>query len=113
MKNLLIIFISSLLMASCTFEKAQPLPVGCTTTIFYATDIQPMINSKCVSCHTAGGTGTGDFTSYTGLKAKAESGSLNTRVFVLKDMPPAGNPQLTEDELSKLKCWIEQGAPNN
>lgn len=103
----------SIFFASCTFEKAEPLSVGCTTPVSYAADIDTIIVEKCVICHTAGGSGTGDFTNFSELKAKVDGGSFKTRVFILKDMPQAGYTQLTEAEIAKLKCWVEQGALNN
>jgi uncharacterized membrane protein len=103
----------SLFAISCASKKADPLPAGCATTIFFATDIKPIIDSNCVSCHQAGGSGTGDYTVFSELKAAAVSGTIKNRVFVLKDMPPAGSTTLTPDQLTKLNCWIQQGAPNN
>ena len=105
--------LSTLLYSSCTFEKSEPLTVGCDATMFYATDIKPIIDSKCVTCHFAGGSGTGDFTDFAVLKSKVDIGVFKTRLFDLKDMPPGGNPQPTADELQKIKCWMEQGAQNN
>ena len=111
-KIFLIALLSSLLLGSCTFEKSEPLPAGCTTTIYYIADIKPIIDSKCVTCHTTGAS-QGDFTSYAVVKAKVDNGSFKNRVFTIKDMPPGGNPQLSEPELAKLKCWMDQGAPDN
>ena len=103
----------SFLLVACTFEKAEPLSVGCSTQLSYAADIDTIIVEKCVICHTSGGSGTGDFTDFNVLKSKIDGGSFKTRVFTLKDMPPGGSTPLTEAEISKLKCWIEQGALNN
>lgn len=115
MKKVVIVFagVFILFASSCTSEKAEPLSVGCTTTISYAADIDTIIVEKCESCHAAGGTGTGDFTNFAELKAKVDGGSFKTRVFTLKDMPQSGSTPLTEAEMGKLKCWIEQGAPHN
>ncbi len=112
-KIFLITTLSSFLLVSCTFEQAEPLTVGCTATMSYATDIKPIIDSKCVTCHFSGGSGTGDFTDFNVLKAKVDGGIFKTRVYTLKDMPQSGSPQLTEDELGKIKCWMDQGAMNN
>lgn len=111
-KIFLIAALSSFLLISCTFEKSQPLPAGCTTTMFYVIDIKPIIDAKCVTCHTTGAI-QGDFTDFNILKTKIDAGSFKNRVFIQKDMPQAGSPQLTEEELGKLKCWLDQGAPNN
>ncbi len=114
MKKIIFIAVSAtLIFSSCTKEKAEPLTVGCAATISFASDIKPFLTSKCVTCHTAGGSGTGDFSDFNVFKSKADGGSLKARVFTLKDMAPALSPQLTEEELGKLKCWMEQGAQNN
>ena|ERR1041385_390194 len=78
----------------------------------YNANIKPIINANCNSsgCHGAGSSN-GDFTVYAGLKAKADNGSLNTRVLEDKTMPPSG--ALSLDDRKKIKCWINNGAPNN
>lgn len=113
--KLLTIFLFSLLLTSCTFEKSIPLPAGCSTTIYYATDIKPFIDSKCVTCHSnvPSYMNGGDFSSFSLFKEKVVEGKVADRVFNRKDMAPIGYEQLTEVEKAKLKCWIEQGAPNN
>ena len=110
-KVLLIATLSTLLYSSCTFEKTEALTLGCDTTISYSTDIQPIIDSKCVSCHTTGAS-QGDFQIYAVVKSKVDNGAFQNRLFTLKDMPQGG-PALPEEELRKLKCWVEQGALNN
>ncbi|MFL5764570.1 MAG: hypothetical protein ACJ77K_11565 [Bacteroidia bacterium] len=115
MKKKLFLFSTLLLsIASCTFEKGEAPTLGCSVMSF-STDIQPIINAKCATagCHVSGGTGPGDFTLYLDLKGKIDGGIFKHRVFDLKDMPQAGSPPLTEDEIHRLKCWVEQGAPNN
>ena len=79
----------------------------------YTANIKPIINSNCTSssCHGAGSSN-GDYTSYAGLKAKVDNGSLDNRVLQKKDMPKNASP-LSLDDRKKIKCWIEGGAPNN
>lgn len=78
----------------------------------YASNIKPIINANCISsgCHNQGSQ-YGDFTSYSGLKAIADNGLLKFRVLDNRNMPPSGF--LSLEELTKIKCWIESGAPNN
>lgn len=78
----------------------------------YAADIVPIVNVTCTksTCHFAGSS-KGDFTTYTGLKAKADNGSLKKRIVTEQDMPKSGT--LTKDQRAKFKCWIESGAPQN
>jgi hypothetical protein len=114
-KIFLITILSSLLLVSCTFEKAEPLSVECSTTMFYTSDIKPFIDSKCVICHNNGSfyLGAADFADFNILKAIIDNGSFKNRVFNLKDMAPATEVQLTKAEFAKLKCWLDQGALNN
>lgn len=78
----------------------------------YASNIKPIIDGNCLSsgCHNAG-SANGDFTTYAGLKAKVDNGSIDNRVIQQKNMP-LNNP-LATDELKKIKCWLNSGAPNN
>lgn len=78
----------------------------------YSSDIKPIIAANCLSsgCHNAG-SANGDLTTYTGLKAKADNGSLDNRVIQQRNMPPSGS--LAIDDLKKIKCWLNSSAPNN
>jgi len=86
----------------------------CDTSGFYNDDITHIMASKCSTpgCHVAGFS-SGDLTTYVGVKAKVDNGSMNRRTFTNKDMPPAGSPALTDIELKRLDCWMKKGAPNN
>lgn len=108
----LIATLTSLLYTSCTFEKTEALTLGCDATMSYATDIKPIIDAKCVTCHSTGAS-QGDFQTYAVVKSKVDNTSFNNRLFIAKDMPPGGSPALTEAELGKIKCWLEQGALDN
>lgn len=80
----------------------------------YKKDIQPIINTKCAvpNCHNAGAT-LGDFTIYANLKQRADNGRIRTNVFELKIMPPASAVPLTDQEKERLKCWLDNGAPQD
>jgi hypothetical protein len=80
----------------------------------YSNDIKPIIQVYCQNygCHKSGDTN-GDYTTYEGLKAKADNGTLNERVLRKKDMPRPDLRQMTLDDLRKIKCWLDNGAPNN
>src|ERR1044072_4607748 len=84
MKKLLLLISAFAFIASCTYEKGE-VPViaaeeQCDSTISYADDIAPLMMNYCVGCHVSGGTGSGDFTDYTGVKQKVDNGSLKNRV---------------------------------
>jgi hypothetical protein len=114
------LFTASLFLFACRNDKG-PLPLTslinlseCDTSGYYVDDIAPMMTSKCATsgCHDAGSS-SGDFTTYIGVKAKVDNGSMKNRVLDIKNMPPAGNPVLTQTELKRLDCWIKKGGLNS
>jgi hypothetical protein len=78
----------------------------------YNADIKPIVQGNCntAGCHGAGSSN-GDYTTYAGLKAAADNGSLDEQVNIEKKMPPTG--KLPLDSRKKIRCWIDAGAPNN
>jgi uncharacterized membrane protein len=100
------------IVASCEYENAGIKPDG--HVVSYSTDITPIIMSKCSfsGCHMEGAT-IGNFLDFTDLKARIDNGKFRMMVFDLRKMPPALVSPLTNDELSVLKRWIDQGAIKN
>jgi hypothetical protein len=102
--------IFSLLLSGCRDDLRN---IDCANvSASYTNDIRPIVNANCNSsgCHNAGSSN-GDFTTYAGLKAKADDGSLDQRVNIRKDMPKNGS--LSKADRSKIRCWINNGAPQN
>ncbi len=83
--------------------------------ITYAKSIQPIIQSECATqgCHVSGGSGPTDFSTFDGVKADVDNGSLKKRMIDGNPniMPPSG--KLPETTLDKIVCWLNAGAPNN
>ena len=107
-------------LASCYYDKEDKLydayyaSKNCdTVNVTYTLSILPIINAKCATsgCHTAGGSGNGNFDTYAGVKAKVDNGSFLNRTTVLMNMPLSG--PLTTCEMAKIKKWIQLGAANN
>ncbi|MEZ6131768.1 MAG: PSD1 and planctomycete cytochrome C domain-containing protein [Planctomycetaceae bacterium] len=91
----------------------------------FVRDIQPILRGHCYQCH-AGTTQQGGLN--LGLKAAALRGGDNGAVILPKNskeslllrlvsgldadrsMPPDGNQSLTEQQISLLRAWIDQGA---
>ena len=100
-------------------EEPKPEPVvECVPGEYsFATNVKPIIETKCATssgCH-ATGSFTGDFTNFQELKEKVTNGKFKNSVLDHKApvMPPMGSAELTEAELKILKCWHNNGAPNN
>jgi hypothetical protein len=92
-----------------------------TTHIHYVTDtafdpnsIQFIIIQYCSyqsGCHEEGSLN-GDFTTYQGIKAKVDNGSLYQRVVVQRDMPPPFSYlYLDSCQIKEFYLWIKEGAP--
>jgi hypothetical protein len=78
----------------------------------YNSDIKPIISSHCSTSNSCHGTGsTLDYSDYAKLKAVADNGSLEKTTIKDKSMPPSG--ALTLDDRKKIKCWLNNGSPNN
>ena len=82
-----------------------------STIVSFAAEIKPLLDANCNTsgCHT-NGFAAGDFTTYQGVLSKFDNGSLKERVDA-RTMPPAF--ELQDDEIQKIVCWVEAGAPNN
>ena len=78
--------------------------------------INEPLNRKLRMGLVGGGQGSGNFESYTGVKSKADNGSLLNRAVIQGNMPPSNSsgPQtLTDDQKLIIQCWIDAGAMNN
>ncbi len=96
----------------------------------YSRDIQPIISSRCLSCHTKEGEGADksglDMHSYDALmKGTKQGGALivpgspatSTFMIMLTRQDhlrmPYGQNALSHDEIRVIRTWIDQGAKNN
>lgn len=102
----------------CTYDVEFPEGL-CDTTqaVTFSGDVRPIIEANCAisGCHVPGGEGNGDFTTYAGLHARVDDGSLLPSIQRLPGatfMPPYAD-KLPDCDISKIKRWVEAGAPNN
>ena len=117
MKKIILLYsVIIFFIPSCTKKKADISKVidPCDSTIHYGSNIHIITNTYCQPAHGSGchqsGSTVGDYSTYSGLKAKVDNGSLYHRVVDSRTMPPAG---LTDANVYKINCWIKQGALNN
>jgi uncharacterized membrane protein len=87
-------------------------PASCPTPApSYATDVAPVLESRCGACHTPAGVEPSRlFQTYTQVAAQANDilGQIHTC-----RMPPAGQPALTDGERQAVLGWVVCGAVNN
>ncbi len=118
MKNLTlsILLFALVSLSSCLKDKVYPF--GCDTIISYESEIRPIIES---SCKTGLGAGSGChdawIDNYSQIKSTLILGNWQNEVFVEKTMPVMPNDwgidSLTAEEIKIMKCWIDQGYPEN
>lgn len=95
----------------CTQDQvAKPEP--CDEVSTYDGAIRDIMRNKCNTsgCHD-GASGVGNYNSFSGVRRVLESGEFRQEVVIEKTMPKDGT--LTEEEFSLLKCWSENGYPEN
>jgi len=98
------------------FPVADPNAVNCDSVTF-AGDIQPILARSCAKggCHDAGTKQNGiEFTSYSTAKTQADLGRIKARV--IDGNPsymPADLGRLPENDIKKIQCWLDKGAPDN
>jgi len=99
------------------------------TLIRFSTDIKPLLDSACLSCHGGAATNSGfSMATYnslmtTGLRAPnvIPLNSEGSRLYIATttsssrdiDRMPQGGPYLTVEQQNLIKTWIDQGALNN
>lgn len=108
----------SIAIIGCQKEKAALSTTVCNTVISYTEDIKPIINNSCVT-NLGPGTGCHDawIFEYDGLIGTINNETFQNTVFSQKRMPIIPNQfgidSLTQVEIKTLRCWIEQGYPEN
>jgi hypothetical protein len=90
---------------SDTFE-----PTCNSATISFASEVKPIIDSKCATnsgCH-ASGSSRGTYTTYSQISS--DKGRISSTI---KNGSMPQNGSLTTNQKNTILCWIENGAPNN
>lgn len=90
---------------------------ACDTTVFtFSGAVSPIIQTRCVGCH-SGGTPQGGIllTNYDQIKVQALNGALFGSVNHTGGYTPMpfGGTKIPDCEITQIRKWIENGAPNN
>lgn len=84
--------------------------------VSYAADVHAIVTTKCAisGCHNGDNGADKNWSVFAIFQDKAQTGEVKRRV-VNRIMPPASSDAgpLTADEIAKIACWSDQGAPNN
>ena len=109
----------SVFLFGCYYHKEDDLnPVPCdNSNVTYSTTITSLLAKyECITCH-SGPAPSGNFTlvGYNNVKAKVLENRLLGAISHASGFSPMpqGGPKLTDCEISKVKKWIDAGAPEN
>lgn len=91
----------------------------CDTTAIptYAANVKPIIQARCLGCHSSvSASGGVNYSTYAGVKTTADNGSLYGSInhdAGYAAMPPSPSAQMPQCEITLIRMWIDEGAPNN
>ena len=109
----------SIFLSSCYYHKEEDLnPVPCdNTSVTYSSTITGLLAKyECTICH-SGPAPSGGFVlvGYNNVKAKVLDNRLLGAISHASGFSPMpqGGSKLTDCEISKVKKWIDAGAPEN
>ncbi|MEO0732509.1 MAG: hypothetical protein AAFZ52_06720 [Bacteroidota bacterium] len=116
-------FVTVVTVASCTAD-ALPEPQASVCgdeTLTYEADVRQIIEETCAysGCHLGGAPGL--YNDYDGLLSALNDGTFRERVVLQRADPNVGMPpnyapndrqqDLTEEQLTVITCWLEDGFP--
>ncbi|MHB8668599.1 MAG: c-type cytochrome [Burkholderiales bacterium] len=120
-------------LSTCSFAAVAALAVaGCAPSgVSFSKDVQPILAKNCSECHSPGGPGfvaSGlDTTSYQALMKGGKFGplvkpgdALTSTLNMLVEgrahsslRMPHGREKLPDEDIEKLKAWVNEGAKDN
>ena len=92
---------------SCKKDNAGKLTPSCDGSHpTYQTSIKSIIDTRCATsnCHP-------NYASYDGLLPALQGGDFRREVLVNQTMPQGAS--LTQDQINKIQCWVNDGFPEN
>lgn len=123
---------AALLLSACESTLVGPTPPDPNppAAVSFASDVQPLLTSRCASCHASAATSGVDLSSHATLMASVgnQYGEAIVRVGDPAGSPlidkleasprfgarmPLGQAPLSTQDISILRSWILAGAPNN
>ncbi|NNF12605.1 MAG: hypothetical protein HKN72_05260 [Gemmatimonadetes bacterium] len=91
---------------------------GPRSEVTFADDIAPIVERECVVCHNAEGSAPFSLTRYDQVRDKADRIARATTARAMPPWLPAAEPGtfageriLTEEEIGKIRSWVEAGSP--
>ena len=88
-----------------------------TTNMSFATDIVPLLQANCYACHSNANQSVSGISleGHSNVKIQVDNGRLLGAITHASGFSPMpqGGPKLSDCNISKIRSWINNGAPNN
>ena len=114
---LLIVGVLLLSFTSCEYKFVDPIEVTITEPVSFSQQIEPVFQSKCVTCHSSRSpiltTGNAYNNLIDGNFINLEVPESSLIYEQLSGGHPGGNNAFSAEELALLLKWIQDGAENN
>lgn len=104
-----LILISTLFLFSCTRDEIKENVFECPSSYTYDVDIKQIITKNCVGCHSPNGGYLPTLTTYAEVSNHIDA--IEREVVIDKEMPWGEDDSLSNEEIQKFKCWIDEGFP--
>jgi len=99
-----VVLLAGIILIACKKEESNFVPVCDGSSPTYDADIATIITQNCVGCHS-------QYNSYSGLSNIISSGAFEREVLIDQTMPSGSS--LSEAQLNQIKCWVDNGYPEN
>ena len=118
-KLIIVLMLGVAFFVSCDSRTQQDLE-GIVTNPTYVKNIKPIMDSKCVNCHSQNGQGNyPDLDTYQAVKS-AQDGTNSDKLLCsmlasscTSDRMPKSDAPLSNGSINTIKNWIEQGYQEN
>ncbi|NOT92450.1 hypothetical protein [Ferruginibacter sp.] len=113
------LFLITTSTSSCYYDKEEilyPQSACDTATVTYSSSVVPILVSNCTSCHAGNTPSAGiKLDTHADVKIQVANGKLwgsVSHTASYSPMPKSGS-KMSDCNLTKIKKWIDAGAPNN
>ena len=114
MKKNFILLLVCFSFLSCRKDKVQPLPPEqCADTVFFSTQILPLVQNHCIGCHFSGNGFEIELTNHAQISSNADACFNSITESGGYTLMPYGGPKLSDSLIDLFNCWIVQGKQNN
>jgi mono/diheme cytochrome c family protein len=111
-----LIVLAMVTLIGCKKDKQEEVPVECADTISYASDVATILSTSCNTsgCHNAASAASG----YVFENHAQVSDNASIILNVIRhnsgfQAMPQGALKLSNEQIDKIACWVQQGKLNN